>query len=282
MSFLAVIIALVLVQAWGSGNRVQHDDWFRGWQSRVAAMGLMPWLKLALVVLAPVALAEIVLDALHPVLFGLLWIALAVWLLLYSFGRRDFHQLMERYRHQCNNGDFEGAYLTTLSDLGWATPDDNPGTAEQVNSLVQRGFAYEGYQRWFAVLFYFLLLGPAGALAYRLLQLCRYRFEPDLIERCLFLLDWVPARLLAMAFSLTGDFVASRNKLLDALLEPSLTAAQVLYNVGISALGTTPSSTAPALEFGAQAAAQNRELDGLLQRSAVCWVAVLSLLVLFF
>ena len=31
----------------------------------------------------------------------------------------------------------------------------SPLAAEQVNTLVQRSFAYEGYQRWFAVLFYF-------------------------------------------------------------------------------------------------------------------------------
>lgn len=287
MSFLAIIVALVLVQAWGSGGRVHRDEWFYNWQSRVASMGLMAPLTLALAVLAPVVLAEILLDALHPVLFGLLWIGLAVLLLLYSFGRRDFHQLMERYRHQCRSGDFEGALLTTFSELGWASPKDDPGSAEQVNTLVQRSFAYEGYQRWFAVLFYFAVLGPAGALAYRLLQLGRHRFEPEITEQCLFLLDWVPARLLAVTFVVTGDFVNSRDKLLDSIFDPSQHASQLLYRVGTSALGemTSPQEAAdadPQLAFGAQAAVQNRELGSLLQRSAVCWVAVLALLVLFF
>ena len=34
--------------------------------------------------------------------------------------------------------------------------------------------------------------------------------------------------------------------------------------------------------FGPEAAAQNREFDALLSRSAVCWIVVLALLVLFF
>jgi len=282
MTFLAMIIALVLVQVWGSGSRVQHDDWFRGWQSRIAAWSIAPTVKLAAVVLLPVALAQIILDAVQPVLFGLLWIALAVFLLLYSFGRRDFHELMERYRGQCHSGDFEGAYLTTLSELGWTSEKDNPVSPQEVHALVQRGFFYEGYQRWFSVLFYFVLLGPGGALAYRLLQLCRHNFEAALTERCLFLLDWVPARLLAAAFALTGDFVGSRDKLLEALLEVSAQADQLLYVVGTAALGNAPAqdSVDPGDPgFGESAARQNREAGSLLSRSAAAWVAVISLAV---
>ena len=91
MTFLAIIIALVLVQVWGSGSSMHHDNWFHDWQSRVANWGVARQLKLALVVLVPVVLAQLVLNALAPLLFGLLWIALAVELLLYSLGRRDFH-----------------------------------------------------------------------------------------------------------------------------------------------------------------------------------------------
>jgi len=280
MTFLAIILALVLVQAWGSGSRVQHDDWFRGWQSRVAGWGVGPLLKLALVILPPVALAQLFLNALQPVLFGLLWMIVAVVLLLYSFGRKDFHDLMERYRTQCRNGDFEGAYLTTLSELGWATPEDGPVSPQELHALVQRGFLYEGYQRWFAVLFYFVLLGPAGALFYRLLQLCRHDFEAQLTERCLFLLDWVPARLLAAAFAVTGDFVGSWTKLLDSVLEVSDDAAALLYTVGRAALGIAVTQPADPADFGEIAAQQNKEAGGLLSRSAACWVAVLAVAVL--
>ena len=282
MTFLAIIIALVLVQVWGSGSRMHHDNWFHDWQSRVANWGVARQLKLALVVLVPVVLAQLVLNALAPLLFGLLWIALAVVLLLYSLGRRDFHELMERYRHQCRSADFEGAYLTTLSELGWATPEDDPGSPREVHAMVQRGFLYEGYQRWFAVLFYFVLLGPAGALAYRLLQLCRHNFESDLTEQYIAVADWVPSRLLAAAFALSGDFVGSRDRLLDCLVDFSAEAGQLLYDVGMAALGSEPAQPSDELAFGQGAAVQNKDIGGLLSRSAVCWVAVISLMVLLF
>lgn len=280
MSFLAIIIALLLLQAWGSGSRVQQDDWFRGWQSRVAAIGLMPPVALALVILVPVVIAQLLLNVLHPLLFGLLWIALAALLLLYAFGRGDFQELMERYQGQSRHGDFEGAYLTTLAELGWATGEDDPVSPREVSALVQRGFAYEGYQRWFAVLFYFVLLGPAGALAYRLLQLSRATADASLFRRCIYIADWLPARLLASTFALTGDFVGSREKLVDALLNASADAGDMLYDVAMSALGQGSGDPGPDESFGERAAAQNRELGSLLRRSAACWLAVLSLLVL--
>ena len=153
-------------------------------------------------------------------------------------------------------------------------------SAEEVHRLVQHGFFYEGFQRWFAVLFYFVLLGPAGALAYRLLQLCRRDFEVDLAQRCLHLADWIPVRLLAAAFSLTGDFVGSRDKLLEAMVDTSLGAPELLQVVGRAALDLDAEQSPQEVDFGALAAEENAEMAGLLFRSAACWVAVISLLVL--
>ena len=281
MTFLAIIIALVLMQAWGPGSRVHRDDWLLGWQSTVARWSVGPQVKLALVVLLPVALVQVILNALVPVLFGLLWIAMAVVLLLYSFGRRDFHELMERYQQQCRSADFEGAYLSTLPELGWATSQDDPVSPREVHALVQRCFIYEGYQRWFAVLFYFVLLGPAGALAYRLLQLCHHDdFEAEQTERWIFLADWVPARLLAAAFTLTGDFVGGRDKLLDGLVDASAQISQLLYAVGTAALGTAPTEPRDDLVFGQEAATENQETGSLLSRSAAAWVVVVAVAVL--
>ena len=147
--------------------------------------------------------------------------------------------------------------------------------------MVQRALLYEGLQRWFSVLFYFVLLGPAAALAYRLLQLCRDSFEPELAGRWLFLLDWIPARLLAATFALTGDFIGSREQLLSGLQDTAADAGKLLYTVAAAALGSEVAS--PSEEdavFGPVAEAQNRELDALLSRSAVCWIVAMALVVL--
>ena len=48
MKFLALVLALILLRLWGSGERVQYDDWFCRWQSRVAAWQLPQVLAMAL------------------------------------------------------------------------------------------------------------------------------------------------------------------------------------------------------------------------------------------
>lgn len=279
MAFLAMIIALLLLQAWGSGGPLQRDEWFRGWQARVRNWQLAPPWRLAAAVLVPVVLAALVLDALSHSLFGLLWIGAAVLVLLYSFGRGDFRALMDRYRGYCRSGDLEGAWMAAEVEWGLVDAgDDAPESLQSAHRIIQRGIFYAGYQRWFAVLFYFLLLGPAGALGYRLLQLCRHSLEPVLSTRVLHVLDWVPARLLAAVFAVTGDFVGSRDALLDSLGDLSMDAGTVLQRVGTAALGSGAAVDGTGEQFGSAAAHQNRECEDLLRRSAGFWLIAISVL----
>jgi AmpE protein len=280
MTFIAMIIALLLLQAWGSGDRVHRDEWFEAVSRRLVASGLPAGVGIALAVLAPAVLAQLALESLASVLFGLPWIALAVFLLLYAMGRRDFRALLDRYRHQCRHGDFEGAYLTTLAELGWTTLQDDPRSPREVHRLVQRGFLYEGYQRWFAVLFYFVLLGPAGALAYRLLHLARDHFDAGLVERCLWVVDWIPVRLLAAAFSLTGDFVGSRDELMEGIADLQVAAPDMLQEVGRASLDMDQTPVDSDVDFGAVAAREIDETASLLFRSGACWLVAISLIVL--
>ena len=283
MVFLASLLAVLLLQVWGTAERVHFDGWLADWQARVAGLGLPEGAGLLVLVLLPCVIVLLLLNFVEPVLFGLLWLPLAALLLLYSFGRGDFQASMGRYRAHVYGGDFEAAFLTACEDFGWNDSDTAPETPAEVHALIQRALLYEGLQRWFSVLFYFVGLGPAGAWAYRLLQLCRSSFEPELARRWLFLLDWVPARLLAATFALTGDFIGSREQLLSGLQETAVDAGELLYSVGSAALGSDVSSPSEeAAVFGPVAEAQNRELDALLSRSAVCWIVVLSLLVLLF
>jgi AmpE protein len=259
---------------------VQGDGWFTRWRDRVAGWQLVPWAGLALAVLVPVFLASAILDALDDAVFGLPWIALAVLLLLYSFGRGDLDQMQARYRMQCQNGDFEAAmhWIPRASGDAAAT---QLSSAQDVHYWAQRGLFYEAYQRWFAVLFYFVLAGPAFALAYRLVQLCRHRFDNAIVERTLLVLDWLPSRLLAATFAVTGDFVRSRGVLVDAVFDPGRAAGELIYAVGAAASGAAPD--APADTFSSsQAVVEHEEGADLIARSGVAWVAGLALLVLLF
>lgn len=281
MNFLALMITLLLRQFRGVSDWVQRDDWFRRWQTRVTTWQLGSVGHLAMVVLPPLVVAQLLLNAVQTRSGGtVLWIVLAVISLLYALGRGDFQQRMARYRSQCRAADFEGAYLDTLSAPGVTGAFDKPQAPEEVHTFVQRGMFYEGYQRWFPALFYFVLLGPLGALAYRLLQLCRDNVAAELAGLCIVLADWVPSRLLAVTFSVVGDFVGSRNTLFNSLGNLAAAPDQLLYEVGTAALDTSRSGATTEQAFSAYAARQNADSGKLLARSAICWVAVVALVVL--
>lgn len=273
MTFVALIIGLILHRTWaGHGSVLHRDGWYRRWQAQLQALGLSPAVLLGLEILLPVLAAYWVLDALRPLLFGLVWIAVASLVFLYALGRGSTGAESERYRSQCRRGDFEAAFLA----LG-AEPEDVPASPEDVHRAVQASLLYAAVQRWFAVLLFFLLLGPAGALAYRLLQLSAA--DSATARSLLFYVDWLPARLTAAAFVVTGDFIDSADELYDTFRQPQMAAPALLYSVATAATGQDRVAV-PGQDFGDFAARENEIMQALLRRSQVCWVVVISLLVL--
>lgn len=276
MTFLALIIALVLERLSPLEDWLHRDNWYLRWQGQLTALGLGDFLQVLLSVAVPLVLAHLVLNALHPLVFGLAWIAAAVVLLLYSLGRDNLGAQQERYRSQCRRGDFEGAWLTASSEFDWFVPEEKLD-AQRIHRGVQKGFLYQEYQRWFAVLFYFLLLGPIGALAYRLLYLaCDGQISR---QKIMFYVDWVPVRLLAAAFTLTGNFVASADELWDALRAPEMSSAEVLYTVAMAATGQDRVPDEEGGLSGQRAAVENEMFAALARRASICWVAVIAALV---
>jgi len=281
MTFLAMIVALVLLQIWGSDNPVQSDDWFQRLKSSIEGIGLPPALGLVVYCGIPLVVASFLLDSVDSWLFGLVWIVGAVIILLYAFGRERQQEFEERYRQYCMNGDFEAAhlFLQSMPAMPGEAFRDIQGPRD-VHELFLHRLVYLGYQRWFAVLFYFLLFGPLGALAYRLLQLSQPE-EREMSVPLLHYVDWVPARLLAMVFTLAGDFMGSRDELQRCLSEPEMKTDKLLLQVGRAAIGSSaPESQQDAAQLPNLAVEESGELAALLGRSATAWVVAISLLVL--
>ena len=103
MTFLALIIALVLERLSPLEDWLHRDGWYLRWQGQLTALGLGDFLLVLISVTVPLVLAHLVLNVLHPLLFGLAWIAAAVVLLLYSLGRDNLGAQQERYRSQCRH-----------------------------------------------------------------------------------------------------------------------------------------------------------------------------------
>ncbi len=288
MKFLALVIALGLLQYWGSAGPVHRDEWFKDVVARFNGSGLMPELQVALAVLLPALLVFWLMNFVEGWALGLVPLAIAVVVLLYSFGRGDFEALVDEYRSHCRQGDFEAAFLFAQQQLLPGCSEDCPSGPEKLHRFVKERICYLGFERWFGVMFYFVLFGPAGALAYRLLLLYRLDSEEPERQRLLdsiqYWVDWVPSRLLVFTFALTGDWVGSREQLAASLGDTTSATGELLGDAAHASLGLKATvfsgDSGDTQAFAEVSDWEVGQVQSLLSRSAVAWVVVLALLVL--
>ena len=269
MSFLVLLLA-VWVEKFSAGRqRIQQDGgWLRQLARVEAAPNLQasPWLSLALLVLVPVLLLGVLLVLLKSVAYG--WLALPVHLLvlIYGLGRGDVLAALGPFRDAWRRDDMEAAYLVAARDLG--VQADEPA---ELLTRVQGYLLWQAYQSFFAVIFWYALLGPVAVLAYRLLALTTEQAQQVALREHAQQLrhgfDWLPARVLASSFALVGDFVSVSRALLHELLNWQIPAAQLVDHAGRAAANT------PACAPGDAGLHSLDALWQMLVRSALLWYA---------
>jgi AmpE protein len=269
MSFLVLVLAVWIEKFSALRRRLQRDG---GWLRELAKLessprlGKRPWLILVLLVLLPVALLALLLLVLEPVAYGLLALPVHLLVVIYSLGRGDLLAELGPFRDAWRRGDLQAAEHVAERDLK-ITAD----TGEQLLERVQGHLLWQAYQSFFAVIFWYFLLGPVAALSYRLLALAaEHGTAPALVERAGQLrhaFDWLPVRLLAASFALVGNFVAVSRVMLHELLSWDISAAQLMEKVGLVAAEIPP----PVV--GADGINSLDRLWELLLRAAVLWYA---------
>ncbi|WP_153787041.1 regulatory signaling modulator protein AmpE [Pseudomonas sp. EMN2] len=271
MSFLVLVLALWFEKFSSLRQRLQRDGFYLGELVRLERSGKVhPWWTLAILILAPVALLVLLLHVLEPVAYGLLALPVHLMVLIYSLGRGDVKAAFGPFRDAWRRGDDQAALHVAERDLGLA--------ADDAMSLIKRAqghLLWQAYQSFFAVIFWYFLLGPAAALAYRLLALTgensRQPALKTLAEQLRHALDWLPVRVLAVSFALVGNFVAVTRVILHELLDWHISAGHLVAKVGRVA------DDIPEEEDRQRGLERLDSLWELLLRSAVLWYACFAL-----
>ena len=269
MSFLVLLLAVWIEKFSALRHRVQRDGgWLRELHKLEASPRLAshPWLVLVILVLLPVALLGLLLVVLDPVAYGLLALPVHLLVVIYSLGRGDLLAGLGPFRDAWRREDLQAAGHVANRDLAICAD-----SGEQLLERVQAHLLWEAYQSFFAVIFWYFLLGPVAALSYRLLALAEVHSQnPAVAERAAQLrhaFDWIPVRLLAASFALVGNFVAVSRVMLHELLNWDISAAQLIEKVGLVAAEIPP----PVV--GADGINSLDRLWELLLRAAVLWYA---------
>ena len=194
---------------------------------------------------------------------------MSVALLYFAFGRDDYPTDLQRFLARARVGDLDGAEMlvadpSALSEEGIALPE-----------AALQAFGYRGFARWFPTVLYFCLLGPFAAAAYRLIDLMNVRSNGQ-FQSAVALLEWLPARVVLLTFSLLGDFEKSRSLLTDQAFDKTYSNQSLLslsiaraWHLDLSA-AETPTGVVDVVETTQKA----------ISRATAVWIVAISLFAL--
>lgn len=281
MTFFIIIIAIGLLIIWGDENPLHSDRWFSRWslfiEQRFAHTSSEK--RAFYSIGAPVAAVIIPLILIQlPPLSGLFWLyyPISAVVLLYSFGRSEFSHIVTAYTHACSEMNWSSALLRA-QELGVSTDDLNTNDWEKLHQHVLSEASYRGFERLFAALFWFIIIGPAGALLYRLLFIYTHQHanNPEM-QKGLWIMEWPAARLLGITLAFTGNFAGCYRRWRECLLCAKRSTAEVLSLSVIGALSIQDSQTSSA-EITRQELCL---LNKLYLRTLWFWLAGIAVLIL--
>jgi membrane protein required for beta-lactamase induction len=218
MNFLALLLGLGVERALTHFFHLREFRWLDPLFDRVLgrirtasrAAAVIELALVAVLLTAPVGYVSLVLAG---ELRQIPSFVFAILVLLFSLGPRDLQEEVREYCAAAEAG-IEADTRRLAHELAEHEPPADPGARSRD---LERAIYVQANNRIFGVVFWFLLLGPAGpagAWLFRVTDLLRRRAVgrdpggPVLAAARLLhgLLAWLPARLMAAAFAIAGSF----------------------------------------------------------------------------
>jgi len=283
MEFIVIVIGLFILHRAGSLPSLQKDAWYRGWTTRLGAqrwLKVVPHGRLLFSLLLPVLLVALLLVVVDDLWFGLPQFFLSLCIFLYSLGRGDLEEQVEGYQNDLKRDDLQAAY----HDAADFNPAHQEGEAEnwgQLHNEALGAISYRYFERYFAVMFWFMLAGAPGAILYRLSVLHSDMSLDDaadksIVVRWVQLMEWLPARLIGISLAFVGNFTACLERLRGTLFSMSGSTVEVVASYVSAALqsGSVEADSPPVREM------EVSEIRALFSRTLLFSLCVIALLVM--
>jgi AmpE protein len=210
MTFIITFIALI-IERFFHWSHLRQWRWFNQYQHWLGAR-VGNWssgILLAACVLSLVAAVGVINFLLKGWFYEIPEILFGIVVLLYCMGPNNlwaqaFGCLSELHK------DPQIAIMHAQATFGIPTPSNSQAFHQSLTSSL----FIAAQERIFAVIFWFVILGPVGAVIYRSIALCANQSDLGLTQIAAKIqrwLDWMPARIFTFLFALAGHFVAVFN-----------------------------------------------------------------------
>lgn len=299
MNLIALLIGLVIERLATQLFRWRRMRWldriidagFRQAQRLANWPAIIPVIVLAIVLVLPVFA---VIWFLGDTLAGFTYLLLAVIVLFFSLGPSDIGEEVTAYCKALEAGDEEQIRSAAKAIVEGDVSADPIERAHQVEAAV----CVQANNRLFAVVFWFVVLGPLAAWTYRVTDLMRRRavFNAsraetddggavsirDAAEMLHGWLAWIPARLTAIGYAAAGHMDEAIAALRAPTEDRGLTTAErsehLLARVGVAALALQDRSDESPQERavrGAEAA------NHLVFKLLLIWAVIIAAMTLY-
>jgi membrane protein required for beta-lactamase induction len=285
MTLIVILICLALEIFLSNLLGYRKYGWFLRYASRIKGLfgDSIYWsgpIGVLAILIPPVLLIGVLDSVFNDTFLGLLGLVFAVFVLAYCL------HAIDEYLEASESGDVDK--LTGSCEYILGRKDASAHQAREISDAI----FIQVNERMFSVLFWFVLLGPLGALLFRLTWVISARADEydwadagfENAARHLYgILAWIPARLVAAAYALVGSFEPAVNGWRDCSgpIEEDLVVSndKLLLCVGSGAMNLEASSESDQedndMEVSTVTAAR-----GLALRALLVWVIVIALVTL--
>jgi len=275
MALISIILGLFLDRTFRHLHDLRDMTWFEFYAQAIQRFTgkRVPPLQFILILALPVLLLLGIQILLHDFLFNIPAFVFGVVIFIYCLGPVCLSTEIEAYIQARTMGDEDEA----LHYAGTITDSAASASLDQQTSDVTRAILHIANERIFATIFWFIILGPFGCMLYRLISELSKQIEfNELAEFSEFIhsiMAWIPARMLAAGYALTGNFDDAYHGYKDRAHSSdfSQSNAEVLISTGLGAMHNLEMENELASIYAAQA---------LVMRAVIAWIGILAVMTL--
>lgn len=277
MALICILIGIIFERVSDILENLRNFDWFDNYSRwllktlpGLSSQHLSSILILLLPVMSVVFLLQVWSDGR---LFGFIDLLFGMIIFAFCLGPKDLNRQINRYLEARENGNEEAAH----SEAAAIMQTDPPTDPDQQVVEVMRSILHESNDRFFAVIFWFVLLGPFGAILFRLtshtMRSSANATLANAARQFHAILSWAPAHMVAMGYALTGNYEGAKQEFYSKNKQDDLSDCN--YHTLITAGQGALKDCDPGEET-----ACIRSARALILRTLVVWLAFIAILTL--
>lgn len=283
MTLIAILIGIAIDRFSQSLPALRHYRFFHAYVDWMRArLQEAPWNGgpgLLVLLLPPLLLVALLQSLLSGGLWSLFGLLFGIAVLVFTLGPRDLPQDVDDYCAVHGDEEDEARRAVAREFAPELTEDAD---TRRCDEAVLHGILVGAHDRWFAVIFWFALLGPLGAVLFRAVEQLARRPEAGefggMVQQLYGVLGWLPARLMVVAYALSGHFeqaVQAWRGVPSGMASIAAQSQAVLLAAGEGALCAQREEC-----LETEPVSLLRAAMGLVWRSLLIWLAVIAVMIL--